>query len=177
MEQLEQQATSHEDGYQTTFTPTVAGSGGLEPNQSLFTLEWDATNEIGDVAITIPGVTGPVTIPQDAWGEASPAAIPFTPQGNPYVAQPLEEIAGQRRVAWLIAPDASGKPANALLPLARGAAHRRPHDGRGAQRQVDARRGVRPARGHGGHAFAAGQLQPGGLAGQVPDGRPGEHNH
>src|SRR5262249_5315256 len=89
VEQLEQQATANEDGYQTTFMPTVAGSGGLAPTQSLFSLEWDSTNEIGDVAITIPGVTDSVTIPQDAWGQAAPAAIPFTYNGNPYVVQPL----------------------------------------------------------------------------------------
>src|SRR5262249_34020994 len=88
VEQLEQQATSHEDGYQTTFTPTLAASGTIPPNQSLFALEWDGANAVGDVAITIPGVTGPVTIPQDAWSQAKPAPISFTYNGNPYVVQP-----------------------------------------------------------------------------------------
>jgi hypothetical protein len=117
VESLEQEATSHPDGYHTTFTPTLAVAGGLPPNQSLFTLEWDNANAIGDVTITIPGVASPVTIPQSEWSSSSPTPVSFTYNGNPYIVQPVKELAGAQRVAWVIGPDASNNPGNALLPL------------------------------------------------------------
>jgi hypothetical protein len=120
VEALEQQAVSHPDGYHTTFTPTVTASGTATPNQSLFALEWDNANAIGDVKITIPGVSAPVTIPQGAWGAPTPAPVPFTYNGNAYVVQPVKQLAGGQRISWVVGPDTSKNPGNAFLPLPTG---------------------------------------------------------
>lgn len=111
VEKLEKEATSHQDGYHTTFTPTIAASDPA-PNQSLFTYEWDTTNEVGDVTITVPGVGQPVVITK---GSTAPAR--FTANGKTYVVQPVKELAGERRYAFIIGPDTT---VNALAPLPTG---------------------------------------------------------
>ena len=58
VEQLENLATQGDQGYTTSFTPTISA----DANQSLFTYEWDGTNEVGEVTFTIPGAAAPVVL-------------------------------------------------------------------------------------------------------------------
>lgn len=111
VEKLEQEAISDGKVIHTIFTPTITATDPA-PNQSLFTYEWESTNEVGDVTITVPGVAQPVVIPK---GSAVP--VSFKANGKTYVVQPVKELQGDRRFAFIIGPDTS---VNALAPLPTG---------------------------------------------------------
>jgi hypothetical protein len=101
---LEQEATSHPDGYHATFHPTIGGPDN-QPNQALFTFAWNNANEVGDVTITLPDGQTKVTLPK---GATDP--VDFTYGGVTYAVQAVNELAGARQYGWIIAPDLTQYP-------------------------------------------------------------------
>jgi hypothetical protein len=110
---LEQQATSHPDGYRATFHPTIGGPDN-QPNQALFTFAWNNTNEVGDVTITLPDQQQ-VLLPK---GSTDP--VHFTSGAVAYAVQAVKELAGARQYGWVIAPDLTVDSNAAYDPIPTG---------------------------------------------------------
>jgi hypothetical protein len=110
---LEQEATSHPDGYHSTFHETIGGPNNA-PSQALFTYTWDNANEIGDVTMTLPDGQN-VVLPK---GSTNP--VQFTSGGVAYAAQPIKQLSGAQQYSWIVAPDLTVNPNAAYEPIPTG---------------------------------------------------------
>src|SRR5262249_29864694 len=77
--------------------------------------EWDKANAVGDVAITVPALAQQVVIPKGFTGP-----VYFKVNGISYVAQPVKELQGERRFAFVLGPDTRNDPSNSVNPLPTG---------------------------------------------------------